>query len=65
MQYEDDTYELMDVKFYNSKKQPPEIINGITEMIYTADGEKLKIVFIEALKPKKKQLKTIDLPDDL
>lgn len=65
MQYEDDTYELLNSKFYNSKKEPPTIVNGISEMIFTADGEKFKIVFIDQLKPKKKQLKTVDLPDDL
>jgi hypothetical protein len=65
MQYEDDTYELMEKKFYNEKMKPPSIVNGITEMIYTEDGEKLKIVFIETLKPKKKKFKEIDLPDDL
>lgn len=65
MQYEDDTYELMNAKFYNSKKEPPTIVNGISEMIFTGDGEKFKVVFIDQLKPKKKQLKTVDLPDDL
>lgn len=64
-QFEDDTYELMEKKFYNSKKQAPIIVNGITEMIYTADGEKFKIVFIDALKPKQKSYKEIKLPDDL
>jgi len=65
LQYDDDTYELMDAKFYNSKKQQPEIINGISEMIYTSEGEKFKIVFIDQLKPKQKTLKEVELPDDL
>jgi hypothetical protein len=65
LQYDDDTYELMDAKFYNSKKQQPEIINGISEMIYTSNGEKFKIVFIDQLKPKQKTLKEVELPDDL
>lgn len=65
MQYDDGTHELMDAKFYNSKKLSPEIINGISEMIYTVDGEKFKIVFIDQLKPKQKEFKTIELPDDL
>ena len=65
LQYDDNTYELMEKKFYNSKKQPPTIVNGITEMIYNADAEKFKIVFIDQLKPKKKGYKTVDLPDDL
>ena len=65
LQYDDDTYELMDAKFYNSKKQQPEIINGISEMIYTSAGEKFKVVFIDQLKPKQKTLKEVELPDDL
>lgn len=52
LQYDDNTYELMDAKFYNSEKQQPTIANGISEMIYTVDGEKFKVVFIESLKPK-------------
>lgn len=63
--FEDGTPELIDKKFYNAKKQPPMITNGISEMIYTQDGEKFRIVFIEKLKPKAKALKEAVLPDDL
>ncbi len=52
LQYEDNTFELMDTKFYNSERKPPAIINGISEMIYTIDGEKFKVIFIDVLKPK-------------
>ncbi len=65
VQYDDNTYELMEKKIYNSKKQPPQIVNGISEMIYNSDGEKFKVVFIDALKPKQKSLKPAVLPDDL
>lgn len=65
LQYDDNTYELMEKKFYNTKKLAPTIVNGITEMIYNEDGEKFKIVFIDALRPKKKAYKSADLPDDL
>jgi len=41
------------------------IVNGISEMILNADGEKFKVVFIEQLKPKKKAYKSVTLPDDL
>ena len=64
-QYDDNSYELMEKKFYNNKKQKPIIVNGISEMIFNADGEKFKVVFIDQLKPKKKAYKTVDLPDDL
>ena len=65
MQYDDGTYELLETKFYNAQKTNPIIVNGISEMIYTADGEKLKIIFIDQLKPKQKGFKEITLPDDL
>ncbi|MES2799844.1 MAG: hypothetical protein V4638_07495 [Bacteroidota bacterium] len=65
IQYDDDTYEPYDKKFYNDKKQQPAIINGITEMIYSVDGEKFRIVFIEKLKPKQKTAKEVVLPEDL
>lgn len=65
LQYDDLTYELVEKKFYNSMKQPPTIVNGISEMIYNADGEKFKVIFIDQLKPKKKEYKSVSLPDDL
>lgn len=65
LQYDDSTYELMEKKFYNSKKQDPIIVNGISEMIENTDGEKFKVVFIESLKPKKKGYKTVTIPSDL
>ena len=65
LQYDDNTYELMEQKFYNSKKLSPTIVNGITEMIYNEDGEKFKIVFIESLRPKKKGYKEAKLPEDI
>jgi len=65
LQYKDDTYELMDKKFYNLKKQAPTITNGISEMIVTTDNEKFRVVFIEKLKPKAKSYKAVQLPEDL
>ncbi|MBI1837132.1 MAG: hypothetical protein HYR91_07685 [Flavobacteriia bacterium] len=65
LQFEDNTYELYEKKFYNVKKQAPTINNGITEMIITPDGERFRIIFIEKLKPKHKELKEVALPDDL
>jgi len=65
LMYEDNTYEFMEKKFYNQQKEPALIVNGISEMIFTEDGEKFKVVFIDQLKPKKKSYKSIALPDDL
>lgn len=67
LQYDEagSVYELMEKKFFNSKKQAPIIVNGISEMIENTDGEKFKVVFIESLKPKKKGYKTVTIPDDL
>jgi hypothetical protein len=65
LQYDDNTYELFDKKYYNAKKQAPTITNGISEMIFTADGEKFRVVFIDKLKPKQKSYKSVELPTDL
>lgn len=65
IQYDDNTYELIEKKFYNDKKAPPSIENGILQMIFTPDGEKFKVIFIEKLKPKQKTVKEAALPGDL
>ena len=65
LQYEDNSYKLVEKEFYNLKRNPPTVVNGITEMITNSDGEKFKIVFIDQLKSKKKGYKSAELPDDL
>ena len=65
IQFDDNTYELIEKKFYNEKKAPPSIENGISQMISTPDGEKFKVIFIEKLKPKQKLVKEAVLPGDL
>ena len=65
LMYEDGVYELMEKKFTNAKKTAPTITNGISELIVTVDGEKMKIVFIDKLKPKQKAYKQANLPTDL
>jgi hypothetical protein len=63
--YDDNSSELYDKKFYNAKKQPPVITNGISELAITTDGERFRVVFIDRLKPKPKSFKPARLPDDL
>jgi hypothetical protein len=65
LMYEDGVYELMEKKFTNTKKTAPTITNGISELIVTVDGEKMKVVFIDKLKPKQKAYKQATLPTDL
>lgn len=65
IQYEDHTYELFDKKFYNQKREKPGIVNGMSDIISTDDGEKLRVFFIEKVKPKKKQYQAAPLPTDL
>lgn len=65
IQYEDGDYHLYEHKFTNQKKTSPVINNGISEMIYSTSGEKFRIVFIEKLKPKKREYKQATIPDDL
>ncbi len=66
IQYSDDQYDLfMDKDIYNAKKQAVTITNGISDLIVTAKGEKLRIIFIDKLKPKAKSYKAASIPDDL
>jgi hypothetical protein len=65
VEYQDNTFEIMERKFFNIKKQAPTISNGISELIYTAEGEKFKIIFIDKLKPKSKEYNKAVLPTDL
>jgi hypothetical protein len=52
LQYDDGSLEPMEPKFFNAARQVPGIENGISELIYNSDGEKFKVVFIDALNPK-------------
>lgn len=63
--YDDNTEELYEKKFHNLKGEPPAIKNGISEMIVNADKENLRVVFIDRLRPKKKQLQKMTVPDDI
>ncbi len=65
IELEDNTDFLLDKKYTNEKKSAPVIINGISELILTEDGEKYKIVFIDKLKPKSKSFKEAVIPEDL
>lgn len=65
LMYEDGVYELYEKKFTNAKKTAPTVTNGISELIITVDGEKMKVVFIDKLKPKQKNYKQANLPTDL
>lgn len=62
--FEDNTSPLFTDKPLNQKKQAPSVSNGISEMIFTTDGEKFKVVFIDKIKPKKKKYKEVEIPDD-
>jgi hypothetical protein len=65
IELEDSTFSLLDKKYTNEKKSAPSIINGISELILTEDGEKYKVVFIDKLKPKAKSYKEAVIPEDL
>lgn len=65
LQYNDGTYQLMDQRITNKSDLPARITNGISEMIYAADGQKFRVVFIEKLKPKPREYKQAVLPNDL
>jgi hypothetical protein len=66
IQYSDEQYDLfMDKDIYNAKRQAVTVTNGISDMIVTSKGEKLKIIFIDKLKPKAKAYKQATIPNDL
>jgi hypothetical protein len=65
IELEDSTFSLLDKKYTNEKKSAPSIMNGISELILTEDGEKYKVVFIDKLKPKAKSYKEAVIPEDL
>lgn len=64
IKYEDETFHLLDKKIYGIEKNKPKIENGISELIYTDDNEKFKVLFIEQIKPKKKSYESAPMPDD-
>lgn len=65
LQFEDGTYELMDMKINNLKGMPATISNGISEEIVNEEGDHFYVIFVEKLKPKKKEYKTVGGPGDI
>ena len=65
LQFEDGTYELMDMKLANKEGKAPGVSNGISEEIINEDQEHFFVIFVEKLKPKKKEYKTVGGPGDL
>ncbi|MBD3637854.1 MAG: hypothetical protein HUJ25_10905 [Crocinitomicaceae bacterium] len=65
LQYEDGTYELMDMKITNLNGQPAGITDGISEEMINEKGDHFYVIFVEKLKPKKKEYKTVGGPGDI
>lgn len=65
LQFQDGTYELMDMKLTNTKGMAPNVENGISEEIINEDNEHFYVIFVEKLKPKKKEYKTVGGPGDI
>ncbi|MFA5575550.1 MAG: hypothetical protein WC994_10955 [Brumimicrobium sp.] len=63
--YDDNTEELYEKNFHNTEGKSVRVFNGISELIINADREKLRVVFIDQLRPKKKQRQVMEIPDDL
>ncbi|MBX7094561.1 MAG: hypothetical protein K1X56_07575 [Flavobacteriales bacterium] len=60
LQYEDNTYDFLDRKYIGSKSV--KINNGITDPLKTTAGETIYVIFVDKIKPKKKQLKKVTGP---
>ncbi len=65
LQFEDGTYELMDMKLLNESGKAPSVENGVSEEIINEEGEHFYVIFIEKLRPKKKEYKTVGGPGDI
>lgn len=65
LQFEDGTYELMDMKILKKDGKPGTVINGISEELINENGEHMFVIFVEKLKPKKKGYKTVGGPGDM
>ena len=65
LQFEDGTYELMDMKIKNPQGELPGIVNGVSEEIINEAGEHFYVIFVEKLKPKQKAYKTVGGPGDI
>lgn len=60
LSYEDNSYEYLEREYRNANRA--RIINGISEPLATTVGEKIYVIFLEKIKPKKKQFKKAPLP---
>ncbi len=65
LQYEDGSYELMDMKLLNKAGKLPGISNGISEEIINEEKQHFYVIFVEKLKAKKKEYKTVGGPGDI
>jgi hypothetical protein len=65
LQYEDGTYELMDMKIRNISGSPAGISDGVSEEMINELGDHFYVIFVEKLKPKKKEYKTVGGPGDI
>ena len=63
--YDDNTSELYVDKPQTAKKEPVKIENGISDVVRTRNNERIRVVFIDNLKPKQKSFRKVDIPDDL
>ena len=63
--YDDNTSELYVEKPLTQKKESVRITNGISDVVRTNNNERIVVVFIDSLKPRKKEFKKVKLPDDL
>lgn len=55
LMYEDNSYEFLDRKYTGASRA--KILNGITEALKTTTGETIYVIFVDKIKPKKKQVK--------
>ena len=65
LQFEDGTYELMDMQLLNVHGKTPGVENGISEEIVNEQNQHFYVIFVEKLKPEQQKYKTVGGPGDL
>lgn len=65
LEFEDGTYELMDMKITNLQGKPAKVVDGMSEEIINEKKERFYVIFVEKLKPKARPYKTVGGPGDM
>ncbi len=64
LKFEDDTFEPLEFKFkHEDENRVIEIVNGISNTMFTIEEELINVLFVKKIKPKKKKYAKVADPD--